>query len=117
MPVIRNGDEHGINVIVENHGGLSSNGEWLTGVIDMVEQGAAKQPVVVVTPALAGVTEALVAAMAIPPLRRSKLPAQWYGFDGTYRVRACGVDETGEVETHAAVLKMAEETAQKLMGS
>ncbi len=31
------GDEHGINVIVENHGGLSSNGEWLTGVIDMVD--------------------------------------------------------------------------------
>ncbi len=31
------GDGHGINVIVENHGGLSSNGEWLTGVIDMVD--------------------------------------------------------------------------------
>ena len=27
------GDRHGINVIVENHGGLSSNGEWLTTVI------------------------------------------------------------------------------------
>lgn len=26
-------DGHGINVIVENHGGLSSNGEWLSGVI------------------------------------------------------------------------------------
>ena len=26
----------GINVIVENHGGLSSNGEWLAGVIKMV---------------------------------------------------------------------------------
>ena len=25
-----------INVIVENHGGLSSNGKWLSGVIDMV---------------------------------------------------------------------------------
>jgi L-ribulose-5-phosphate 3-epimerase len=30
------GDEHGINVIVENHGGLSSNGEWLAAVIRRV---------------------------------------------------------------------------------
>lgn len=30
------GDEHGINVIVENHGGLSSNGEWLSSVMKMV---------------------------------------------------------------------------------
>jgi L-ribulose-5-phosphate 3-epimerase len=27
------GDKHGINVIVENHGGLSSNGEWLAAMI------------------------------------------------------------------------------------
>lgn len=27
------GGEHGMNVIVENHGGLSSNGKWLSGVI------------------------------------------------------------------------------------
>ena len=27
----------GINVIVENHGGLSSNGKWLTGVIKTVD--------------------------------------------------------------------------------
>ena len=27
------GDQHGINVIVENHGGLSSNGEWLATTI------------------------------------------------------------------------------------
>jgi len=27
------GDTHGINVIVENHGGLSSNGEWLAATI------------------------------------------------------------------------------------
>jgi sugar phosphate isomerase/epimerase len=27
---------HGINVLVENHGGLSSNGEWLAGVIKAV---------------------------------------------------------------------------------
>ena len=26
------GDKHGINVIVENHGGLSSNGAWLAAV-------------------------------------------------------------------------------------
>ena len=30
------GDKSGINVIVENHGGLSSNGKWLTGVMDKV---------------------------------------------------------------------------------
>ena len=28
--------KHGMNVIVENHGGLSSNGEWLAGVMKMV---------------------------------------------------------------------------------
>ena len=31
------GAKHGINVIVENHGGLSSNGEWLAGVMKMVD--------------------------------------------------------------------------------
>ena len=31
------GDTHEINVIVENHGGLSSSGKWLTGVIKLVE--------------------------------------------------------------------------------
>ena len=30
-------DGHGINVIVENHGGLSSNGKWLSGVMEMVD--------------------------------------------------------------------------------
>ena len=30
------GTKYNINVIVENHGGLSSNGKWLSGVIDMV---------------------------------------------------------------------------------
>ena len=29
--------DHGLNVIVENHGGLSSNGKWLSGVIKMVD--------------------------------------------------------------------------------
>ena len=29
-------DPHGINVIVENHGNLSSNGQWLAGVMKMV---------------------------------------------------------------------------------
>ena len=27
---------HGLNVIVENHGGLSSNGQWLSGVMKSV---------------------------------------------------------------------------------
>jgi sugar phosphate isomerase/epimerase len=31
------GDKQGINVIVENHGGLSSNGEWLAGVMKLVD--------------------------------------------------------------------------------
>jgi L-ribulose-5-phosphate 3-epimerase len=31
------GDVHDINVIVENHGGLSSNGEWLSAVIRKVD--------------------------------------------------------------------------------
>lgn len=31
------GDQHEINVIVENHGGLSSNGQWLTGVMKLVD--------------------------------------------------------------------------------
>jgi len=30
------GAKHGLNVIVENHGGLSSNGEWLSSVIRKV---------------------------------------------------------------------------------
>jgi sugar phosphate isomerase/epimerase len=29
-------DQAGINVLVENHGGLSSNGAWLSGVMEMV---------------------------------------------------------------------------------
>lgn len=29
-------DEHGLNVLVENHGGLSSNGAWLSGVMRRV---------------------------------------------------------------------------------
>lgn len=31
------GDKHEINVIVENHGGLSSNGKWLAGVMKLVD--------------------------------------------------------------------------------
>lgn len=31
------GEKHDINVIVENHGGLSSNGTWLAGVMKMVD--------------------------------------------------------------------------------
>ena len=30
-------DRHGLNVIVENHGGLSSNGAWLAGVMELVD--------------------------------------------------------------------------------
>lgn len=31
------GADHGLNVIVENHGGLSSSGEWLSGVMKQVD--------------------------------------------------------------------------------
>ncbi len=31
------GADHGLNVIVENHGGLSSNGKWLVGVMKLVD--------------------------------------------------------------------------------
>ena len=31
------GEKAGINIIVENHGGLSSNGKWLSGVMQMVK--------------------------------------------------------------------------------
>ena len=31
------GAQHGLNVIVENHGGLSSNGKWLAGVMKLVD--------------------------------------------------------------------------------
>ena len=31
------GDEHDIYILVENHGGLSSNAEWLTGVMEMAD--------------------------------------------------------------------------------
>ena len=30
-------DPHGVNVIVENHGGISSNGAWLAGVMKRVD--------------------------------------------------------------------------------
>ncbi len=31
------GDKHAINVIVENHGGLSSNGKWLSGTLKLAK--------------------------------------------------------------------------------
>ncbi len=31
------GDEHGLHVIIENHGGYSSNGKWLAGTIRMAD--------------------------------------------------------------------------------
>ncbi|SPD74573.1 NADPH-dependent FMN reductase [uncultured Desulfobacterium sp.] len=40
---------------------------------------------------------------------------KWYGFDGAYLIRACGVVQAGEVETHKEVLSLAEETARKIL--
>ncbi len=31
------GDEHGLNVIIENHGGYSSRGDWLAATIEMAD--------------------------------------------------------------------------------
>jgi sugar phosphate isomerase/epimerase len=31
------GDKYSINILVENHGGISSNGKWLSGVMKMVD--------------------------------------------------------------------------------
>ncbi len=31
------GDKYNINILVENHGGISSNGKWLSGVMKMVD--------------------------------------------------------------------------------
>jgi multimeric flavodoxin WrbA len=42
---------------------------------------------------------------------------KWYGFGEIYPIRACGMDDAGEVEAHEDVLKLAEETAKKLTGS
>jgi sugar phosphate isomerase/epimerase len=35
--LVEHADRHDLNVIVENHGGLSSNGQWLVGVMKMVD--------------------------------------------------------------------------------
>jgi multimeric flavodoxin WrbA len=39
---------------------------------------------------------------------------KWYGFDDSHLIRACGVRDEGDVEAREDVLKLAEETAQKL---
>ena len=35
------GDEYGLNVIIENHGGYSSSGKWLAGTIEMADHARA----------------------------------------------------------------------------
>jgi multimeric flavodoxin WrbA len=42
---------------------------------------------------------------------------KWYGFDGTHLIRACGVGDAGEVQTHKDVLSLAEETAKTILKS
>jgi len=39
---------------------------------------------------------------------------KWYGFAESHLIRACGVREQGEVETHDEVMKLAETTAEKI---
>lgn len=42
---------------------------------------------------------------------------KWYGFEESYLIRACGVMDIGDVEAHREALKMAAETATKVMTS
>jgi len=39
----------------------------------------------------------------------------WYGYNDSYLIRACGVLDKGEVETREDVLKLADDTAVKVM--
>ncbi|RLC07708.1 MAG: flavodoxin family protein [Deltaproteobacteria bacterium] len=40
---------------------------------------------------------------------------KWYGFAETYLVRACGVYDKGEAEAREDLMRLAEETAEKVM--
>ncbi len=40
---------------------------------------------------------------------------KWYGFEGSHLIRACGVRDKGEVEACEDVMRLAEETAEKLV--
>jgi multimeric flavodoxin WrbA len=40
---------------------------------------------------------------------------QWYGFKDNYAIRGCGLMNAGEAEAREDVMKLAEETARKLM--
>jgi multimeric flavodoxin WrbA len=41
---------------------------------------------------------------------------KWYGFKDGHLIRACGVMDKGDIDKHAAVLKSAEDTANRLFG-
>ena len=40
---------------------------------------------------------------------------KWYGFSDSYQIRACGVFNKGDVENREDIMKLAEETAKKIM--
>jgi hypothetical protein len=40
---------------------------------------------------------------------------KWYGFDESFLARACGVRDQGDIEDHQDVLRLAEETAKKIL--
>lgn len=40
---------------------------------------------------------------------------KWYGFSDSYLIRACGVFQKGDVKTREDIMKLAEETAKKIM--
>ena len=41
---------------------------------------------------------------------------KWYGFSDSHLIRACGVNEKGEVEKREDIMKLAQDTAEKIMG-
>ncbi len=47
---------------------------------------------------------------------RYDLIFKWYGFSDSYQIRACGVFSKGDVESREDMMKLAEETAKKIMG-
>jgi multimeric flavodoxin WrbA len=42
---------------------------------------------------------------------------KWYGFGDTHLIRACGIGQADDPESQGEVIKLAEETAEKIMAS
>jgi len=48
-------------------------------------------------------------------LPRNQAFFKWYGFTETHPIRACGVRDPGEAEAREEIMKLAEETAKKIV--